>query len=89
MLFYLDDLPVLFPYDRLVARIPSLSFTDIRIPGYTPVRIIHSSQGRQVTHISRVEQYQYMADLKKTLDAGVRLYEKVNDPLKADRRVTS
>ncbi|KAJ9097167.1 hypothetical protein QFC21_004836 [Naganishia friedmannii] len=36
MLFYLDDLPVLFPYDRIYP-----------------------------------EQYQYMADLKKTLDAGV------------------
>ncbi|KAI5449382.1 TFIIH/NER complex ATP-dependent 5'-3' DNA helicase subunit [Naganishia albida] len=35
MLFYLDDLPVLFPYDRIYP-----------------------------------EQYQYMADLKKTLDAG-------------------
>ncbi|KAJ9102663.1 hypothetical protein QFC19_004772 [Naganishia cerealis] len=36
MLFYLDDLPVLFPYDRIYP-----------------------------------EQYQYMADLKKTLDAGI------------------
>lgn len=69
MLFYLDDLPVLFPYERLVVSHPPSFLADPALQ-YIP-RYAVSPRKRRKVLISRAEQYQYMADLKKTLDAGV------------------
>lgn len=71
MLFYLDDLPVLFPYERLVApHSPSFLADPASASQYIPRYAVLLRKRRKVL-ISRAEQYQYMADLKKTLDAGV------------------